>query len=369
MPAVEAGLDLDHRVVRRHVARLGAAGWLGRAPWVWGEGSVAWLTGLGVESSGLGGLRAVKAPPALTTIAHGVLVGWSAARAEKRSRVWRSARELALEPDRWEVTVRCERGYTTQLPDLAVWLKRSGPPIALISESGGRREDRQKKILEGWRNAVYAGQYSAVLYDCANDSVAHLISRLAAKVQLTRSKFGVVIQARAQDIATLSPAATDDEAALSHPQNSPKAAPAIDKVIDTTDARAPVSVAPAPPEQSEPRAARRPKPPRRPPNASGVIGRSSEPLSQSGDARGDDHTPRGQGRRDHVGTLGKRAGLPAQAWAAPPPPRTALRTKRVSCWFPSSVTAADCRLPRAIRAPSEPAIEPQRPLLLVVAVP
>ena len=52
MPAVEAGLDLDQRVVRRHVARLEAAGWLGRAPWVWGEGSVAWLTGLGVESVG-----------------------------------------------------------------------------------------------------------------------------------------------------------------------------------------------------------------------------------------------------------------------------------------------------------------------------
>lgn len=191
--------------MRRHVARLEAAGWLGRAPWVWGEGSVAWLTGLGVEGSGLGGLRAVKAPPSPTTIAHGVLVGWSAARAEKRSRVWRSARELALEPDRWEVTMRCERGYTKQLPDLAVWLKRSGPPIALISESGGRREDRQKKILEGWRDAVYAGQYSAVLYDCANDSVAHWISRLAAKVRLTRSEFTVVIQARAEEIGTLAP--------------------------------------------------------------------------------------------------------------------------------------------------------------------
>jgi hypothetical protein len=209
LPAVEAGLDLDQRVVRRHVARLEAAGWLGRAPWVWGEGSVAWLTGLGVESSGLGGLRAVKAPPAPTTIAHGVLVGWSAARAEKRRRVWKSERELALEPDRWDVTMRCERGYTKQLPDLAVWLKPSGPPIALISESGGRREDRQKKILEGWRDAVYAGQYSAVLYDCANDSVAHWISRLAAKVRLTRSEFGVVIQARAEEIRTLAPAADD----------------------------------------------------------------------------------------------------------------------------------------------------------------
>jgi len=210
LPAVEAGLDLDQRVVRRHVARLEAAGWLGRAPWVWGEGSVAWLTGLGVESSGPGGLRAVKAPPAPTTIAHGVLVGWSAARAEKRGRVWKSARELALEPDRWEVTMRCERGYTKQLPDLAVWLQRSGPPIALISESGGRREDRQKKILEGWRDAVYAGQYSAVLYDCANDSVARWISRLAAKVRLTRSEFGVVVQARAEEIGALAPAEDDE---------------------------------------------------------------------------------------------------------------------------------------------------------------
>jgi hypothetical protein len=210
LPAVEAGLDLDQRVVRRHVARLEAAGWLARAPWVWGEGSVAWLTSLGVESTGLGGLRAVKAPPAPTTIAHGVLVGWSAARAEKRGRVWKSARELALEPDRWEVTMWCERGYTKQLPDLAVWLNRSGPPIALISESGGRREDRQKKILEGWRNAVSAGRYSAVLYDCANDSVARWVSRLATKVQLTRSEFGVVIQARAEEIRILAPAADND---------------------------------------------------------------------------------------------------------------------------------------------------------------
>ncbi|MBV8997765.1 MAG: hypothetical protein JO304_01820 [Solirubrobacterales bacterium] len=244
--------------MRRHVARLEAAGWLGRAPWVWGEGSVAWLTSLGVESSGLGGLRAVNAPPAPTTIAHGVLVGWSAARAEKRGRVWKSARELALEPDRWDVAMRCERGYTRQLPDLAVWLERSGPPIALISESGGRREDRQKKVLEGWRDAVYAGQYSAVLYDCANDSVAHRISRLAAKVRLTRSEFGVVIQARGEEIRALAPTA-DDEPGLSHPQDSPKAAATIEEAIDTRHARAPVSVAPAPPKQPEPPAAPEPE--------------------------------------------------------------------------------------------------------------
>lgn len=85
--------------------------------------------------------------------------------------------------------MRCERGYTKQLPDLAVWLKRSGPPIAVIAESGGRREDRQKMILEGWGDAILAGRYAAVLYDCANGSVAHWISRLAKKARLTGPTF------------------------------------------------------------------------------------------------------------------------------------------------------------------------------------
>jgi len=253
LPAVEAGLNLDQRVVRRHVARLEAAGWLERAAWVWGEGSVAWLTSLGVESSGLGGLRAVKAPPAPTTIAHGILVGWSAARAEKRGRVWKSARELALEPDRWEVAMRCERGYTKALPDLAVWLKPSGPPIALVSETGGRREDRQKKILEGWRNAVYAGQYSAVLYDCANDSVARRIDRLAARVHLTRSEFGLIIQPRAEKIRTLTPAADDtDEPPASNTDTDTPSSPEVESEHVRTPA-SPVRVpAVRPPEPPKP---------------------------------------------------------------------------------------------------------------------
>jgi len=156
--AVEVGLDLDQRVVRRHVAKLEAAGWLVRAPWVWGEGSVVWLTGAGVEGTGLGGVRAVKSPPAPTTITHGVLVGWSAARIERRGRVWRAARELAVDRERWVVPMRCERGYTEQLPDLAGRLKHSAPPVAVIAESGGRREDRQKMILEGWRDAIWSGR-------------------------------------------------------------------------------------------------------------------------------------------------------------------------------------------------------------------
>lgn len=252
LPAVQAGLDLDERVVRRHVAKLEAMGWLCRAPWVWGEGSIAWLTGVGVESAGLGGVRPVKAPPSSTTIAHAVLVGWSAARAEKRARVWMSARELALDPERWAVRMRCERGYTKQLPDLAVWLKRSGPPVALVAESGGRREDRQKWILEGWSEAIYGGQYSAVLYDCANESVARWIHRLAKKALLMRSEFNAIVQPRAEEIAALAPAAEDDEPpdrsddaelpAPSEVQIEPARAPEPAEPAET--ARAPTVVAP-----------------------------------------------------------------------------------------------------------------------------
>ena len=211
LPAVEVGLDLDQRVVRRHVAKLEAAGWLGRMPWVWGQGSVAWLTALGIERAGLGGVRPVKSPPAPTTIAHAVLVEWSAARAERRGRTWKSARELVLDGERWEVPTRCERGYTTQLPDLAVRLTPAGPPWAVVAESGGRREDRQKLMLEGWRDAVHGGRYAGVRYDCASASVASWIRRLAKKVWLTAPDFSVIVQTTAEEIATLARADAEGE--------------------------------------------------------------------------------------------------------------------------------------------------------------
>ncbi|MGH2891114.1 MAG: hypothetical protein ACRDNJ_15960 [Solirubrobacteraceae bacterium] len=194
------------------MAKLEAAGWLGRAPWVWGEGSIAWLTGTGVELAGLGGVRAVKPPPATTTVSHGVLVGWSAARVERRGWAWKASRELAVERERWSVRAHCERGWTELLADLAVWLTRDGPPLALIAESGGRREDRQRMILEGWRDAILSGRYAAVYYDCSSDSVARWIRRLATRVGLTGPAFHAAVQMSARELALLSPAADDEPA-------------------------------------------------------------------------------------------------------------------------------------------------------------
>jgi hypothetical protein len=205
LTAVGAGLGLDERVVRRHVARLEARGWLGRAPWVWGEGSVVWLTASGLRITDLGGLRPVKAPPSPTTVAHGVLVAWSAARMERRGLRWRSARELAADCDRWAVRMRDERGYRKQLPDLAVWRRGAERPVAIIGEEGHRREDRQRMILEGWRDAIWAEQYAAVQYDCASAAVAARIRRLAKREHLVPPKFIAVAQRTAEEIRFITP--------------------------------------------------------------------------------------------------------------------------------------------------------------------
>jgi hypothetical protein len=249
---VAVGLDLDQRVVRRHVAKLEAAGWLAREPWIWGEGSVVWLTGAGIEGAGLGGVRPVKSPPGATTIAHGVLVGWSAARVEHRGRAWKSARELAVERERWAVTTRSERGYTELLPDLAVWLDRSAAPVAVIAESGGRREDRQKMILEGWHNGILSGRYAAVHYHCASASVAQWISRLAKRLGLTGRTFRAEVQMKAEEIATLVPAANDPDEPHSHEQlRSRDTEPPGDELVQITPARA-IVPAPRPEKLPEP---------------------------------------------------------------------------------------------------------------------
>jgi hypothetical protein len=206
LPVVGAGLDLDERVVRRHVARLEAAGWLRRMPWVWGEGSVAWLTSTGLRGAGLGGVRAVKAPPSPTTVSHGVLVAWSAARMERRGLRWQAARELGANADRWAVRMRDERGYRKQLPDLAVWRRGTELPVAIVGEESHRREDRQRLILEGWRDAVLSGRYIAVQYDCASAPVAARMARLAKKVHFTHPEFIARVQARADEIAAIAPA-------------------------------------------------------------------------------------------------------------------------------------------------------------------
>jgi hypothetical protein len=100
----------------------------------------------------------------------------------------------------------------------------------VVAESGGRREDRQKMILEGWRDGIVSGRYSAVHYHCANEAVEHSIRRLARKVGLTGGWFAAAVQMSAEEIAALPPAA-EDEPGTSEPQPQPEtASPPADPV-------------------------------------------------------------------------------------------------------------------------------------------
>jgi len=113
--------------------------------------------------------------------------------------------------DRWAVRARCDRGITRQLPDLAIWVEPYKLPCAVIVESGNRRDDRQKMILEGWRDAIRNGRYARVQYDCSNRSGAAHIRQLAKQVRLSESTFSAIVQPDADQITALPPAVTEEE--------------------------------------------------------------------------------------------------------------------------------------------------------------
>jgi hypothetical protein len=123
MPAVEHGLGLVDRVVRRHVAKLEKVGWCQRAPAVRGEGMLVWMTATGLQDVGLGRLPAPRCPNRFSPqTMHGVRVAWAAADIEHAGQQWIAGRELALAPDGWGAEIANERGgYSRRLPDLVFW--------------------------------------------------------------------------------------------------------------------------------------------------------------------------------------------------------------------------------------------------------
>jgi hypothetical protein len=168
---------------------------------------VLWLTHRGMVAVGLAGLRPVRlgSAPSPTLIAHAVRVSWSAAQAERHGRLWCSARELALERERWEVRTQAERGWTTMLPDLTVWTAGTQPPAAVVIETAYRRAARQRAILEGWRDAIRSGRYATVRYDCAGEDTAVRITRMAEQVGLGHPVFHATAQMSPTDVAAIEP--------------------------------------------------------------------------------------------------------------------------------------------------------------------
>jgi hypothetical protein len=127
---------------------------------------------------------------------------------------WLPARELVADGDRWAVRMRDERGYRKQLPDLAVWQRGAERPVAIVGDEGHRREDRQRMILAGWRDAIWAEQYAAVQYDCVSAAAAAKIRRIAKRAQLGPPSFIAAAQRTADEIRSIGPDPAVDERAL-----------------------------------------------------------------------------------------------------------------------------------------------------------
>lgn len=251
LPAIEVGLDLDARVVRRHVARLEHLGWLRRDPWVWGEGSIVWLTSAGINGVGLGGVRApkvsaAKGQPGMTTITRGVWCAFTAARLERRGFRWMSARELEADEARWAVRHRHDYGYRNELPDFAVWWAGDGVPVAIVVEGMRRRDGRQRWRLEAWRDAISAGRYLSVQYDCTNESLAQWVTRLAKSVHLGDSAFLAVVQSGPEEIAKLT-TADQTPKPLAQPQAEEPPPPTQPHLRLVEEPRAQVSISEPPP--------------------------------------------------------------------------------------------------------------------------
>jgi hypothetical protein len=173
---------------------------------------------------------------------------------ERRGLRWLSTRELAADADRWAVRMRDERGYRKQLPDLAVWRRCAERPVAIVGEEGHRREDRQRMILEGWRDAIWAEQYAGVQYDCANAAAAAKIRRVAKRVQLGPPKFIAAAQPTADEIRTIGPDLVVDEPAPVTRASAPgPEAGSEGRQLRLVPAAAPAPVSPAtPPPPPEP---------------------------------------------------------------------------------------------------------------------
>ena len=177
MPAVERGLGLVDRVVRRHVAKLEKVGWCARVAATRGDGMLVWMTPPGLQGVGLDGLPAPRAPdPFSPQTMYSTRVAWAAADIEHAGHQWIASRELALAPDGLGAKIANERGgYSRRLPDLVFW-----PPLdrrrqaAVVLAPGLTNPRRERAALECWQRSILAGQYAQVHYVASPAFVSHL---------------------------------------------------------------------------------------------------------------------------------------------------------------------------------------------------
>jgi hypothetical protein len=191
MPAIEHGLGLVDRVVRRHVAKLEKVGWCERIPTIRGDGMLVWLTPSGLDGVGLRELPALRTPQRFSPqTTQSIRVAWAAADIQRAGHQWISRREMTLAPSQWGVQVANERGgVSRRLPDLVFWPAGDVElRVAVVVIQGLPKPRREGAALEGWRASIVAGEYVQVRYLAGRASSSHL-RRVAVDIGLTAAQF------------------------------------------------------------------------------------------------------------------------------------------------------------------------------------
>jgi hypothetical protein len=191
MPAVEHGLGLVDRVVRRHVAKLEKVGWCERTSAVRGDGMLVWMTSTGLDGVRLSELPAPRAPnPFSPRTRRDIRIAWAAADIEHAGHHWIASRELALAPGQWGAEIANERGgYSRRLPDLVFWSAWDRRRhVAVLIAPGLTNPRRERAALQGWQRSIVAGRYAQVWYVASPAVVSHL-RRAAEEIGLATPQF------------------------------------------------------------------------------------------------------------------------------------------------------------------------------------
>lgn len=184
-PAIEQGLGLVDRVVRRHVAKLEKAGWCQRMPKIRGDGMLVWLTPSGLDGVELSELPALRTPDRFSLrTSHSIRVAWAAADIERAGHQWMTSREMTLTPSRWGAQVANERGgHSRRLPDLAFRPTSDGSlPVAVIVILGQSNPRREPSTIESHDEELVGVTAAPVRIESAPVATADLRRPPAAPV-------------------------------------------------------------------------------------------------------------------------------------------------------------------------------------------
>ena len=178
---------------RSHARRLESEGWLGRVAMVWGQGSMFYVTRLGVRVLGTG-LGAQPAPQP-NWWAHHSACAWTAAWLTVRGRRFLGEPEIRHSGE-WGERLQWLEAYSLRRsghrPDLIAWAP-GGDVYAIEVELARKSKARLNAVLSLHNDWMLRGKVRALLYVVGDEDAARRI-RLGMKRHLFLSEGRVRIE-------------------------------------------------------------------------------------------------------------------------------------------------------------------------------